>query len=177
MGRQSLLVLPLTVALLATLPGNSWAQTVPNQINPGNATGIQPYNAYGGVRENINLATGNLNQFMPLLTLPGRNGHDLVLGLEHDSKSWNLHHEYEEYTGFDHYWWETEIRVPGAEKWLGLGWYRSGSRLAPESPRAPRYLEAQEFDLHYPLPYGFHPHPGGRQQARLQKPGQVPPLQ
>ncbi len=53
-------------------------------------TGVSPYQSYGGVRENISLASGNLNLQVPLISLPGRNGHDLTLALEYDSSFYNL---------------------------------------------------------------------------------------
>src|SRR5271170_1450971 len=53
-------------------------------------TGISPYQSYGGVRENISLASGNLNLQVPLISLPGRDGHDLTLALEYDSSFYNL---------------------------------------------------------------------------------------
>lgn len=117
----------IAVGLVLVLPRVARAQSAPNQINPGNATGIQPYNTYGGVRENINLATGNLNLQVPLLTLPGRNGHDLVLGLEYDSKMWSLHYFFDPETGFEYYEWEYEGRSPALRTpsgFLGddLGW-------------------------------------------------------
>ncbi len=99
----------LITSLLLGLPVATLAQSQPNQINPANATGIQPYVAYGGVRENINLTNGNLNLQVPLLTLPGRNGLDLGVGLEYDSKLWQLHWEYNEFTSW--WWWDTETQM------------------------------------------------------------------
>ncbi len=119
----------LVLGFLLCLPAAVLGQSSPNQINPGNATGVQPYNVYGGVRENINLSNGNLNLQIPLLSLPGRNGHDVVIGLEYDSKIWSLHHELDEGTGFNHYWWDFEARVPalrtgafGGTLGDGMGW-------------------------------------------------------
>ncbi|MGH7771441.1 MAG: hypothetical protein ACREQA_04320, partial [Candidatus Binatia bacterium] len=105
-----LLIAGLLLALTAALQ----AQSSPTGVNAGNATGIQPYNSYGGVRENINLANGNLNLQIPLLTLPGRNGHDLGIGLEYDSKIWQLHSEFIMETGEWWYWWDVEYRLPAA---------------------------------------------------------------
>src|SRR5947209_382139 len=87
------------------------AQSTPNQVNAGNSTGTDSYNAYGGVRENINLATGDVSLQLPLLTLPGRNGHHLTLGLTYDSKIWSLHHSFDPIQG-DIYWWDLEERLP-----------------------------------------------------------------
>lgn len=115
----------LGLAAVATfLPSLSFAQSTANQINPGNATGVLPYNTYGGARENINLATGNLNLQVPLLTLRGRNGHDLVLGVNYDSKVWTLNYFYDPDTATQSYSWEYEEREPGVTAgYLGhMGW-------------------------------------------------------
>jgi len=101
----------LLIVTLALLPFGVGAQSVPNQVNPSNATGTMPYNTYGGVRENINLATGNVNLQIPLLTLPGRNGHNLTLAVEYDSKLWFVSHWMDEF-GVDHWFWESEWRQP-----------------------------------------------------------------
>src|SRR2546426_12756358 len=66
------------------------AQTAPTQIDANNATGVQAYNLYSGTRENINLATGNLNLTIPLVSLPGRAGNTLDVALEYDSKIWQF---------------------------------------------------------------------------------------
>ncbi|MGE5110967.1 MAG: RHS repeat domain-containing protein [Acidobacteriaceae bacterium] len=50
-------------------------------------SGTQAYQAYDGVRENIDLATGNLNLQIPLVSIPGRNGHNFNIGIEYDSKT------------------------------------------------------------------------------------------
>jgi len=72
--------------LIVLLPAGVRGQSSPVNVDPSNATGTSPYVTYGGVRENINLATGNLNLQIPLLTLPGRNGQNLSVALEYDSK-------------------------------------------------------------------------------------------
>ena len=116
-SRNTLLFGIVLVSILAC-PTVCFAQSTPNQINPGNATGLQPYNAYGGVRENINLATGNANLQIPLLNLPGRKGQDLSLGLEYDSKIWQLHDENDPFYGLL-YLWDNELRNPAVG---GMGW-------------------------------------------------------
>jgi RHS repeat-associated protein len=103
----------LLVALLLLLsPLRTSGQSAPNQINPGNATGVQPYNTYGGVRENVNLPTGNLNLQVPLLKLLGRDGFDVSLSLIYDSKIWILHHDHDIASGQDLYWWDNEYAAP-----------------------------------------------------------------
>ncbi len=87
-------------------------QTIPNQVNAANATGVQAYNAYAGARENIGLANGNLNQYIPLVTLPGRDGHNLEIGLEYHSKIWGFHEYFNPYVNYWSTWWDWERRRP-----------------------------------------------------------------
>jgi YD repeat-containing protein len=87
------------IVLASFLPGFIHAQAIPSQIGPQNATGTQPYEAYGGARENINLANGNLNLQIPLVSLPGRNGHDFSLALNYDSKIWTPSSNYDPTSG------------------------------------------------------------------------------
>lgn len=56
--------------------------------DPTLGAGIQQYSTYEGVRENINLGTGNVMVSVPLLTLPGRNGLNYSVGLIANSQSW-----------------------------------------------------------------------------------------
>ena len=87
---------PLRLLLLALLLALSYsaaslsAQTAPTQIDANNATGVQAYNLYSGTRENINLATGNLNLTIPLVSVPGRAGNTLDVAIEYDSKIWQF---------------------------------------------------------------------------------------
>jgi hypothetical protein len=114
------ILIAASILLLASFPIR--AQDVP-QVNTGSATGVMPYNPYGGVRENINYASGNLNLQVPLLTLPGRNGHNLNLALEYDSKIFMLHH-YSPNAPYNYYW-RSEPRVPSivsSTTNTGLGW-------------------------------------------------------
>jgi hypothetical protein len=104
-GRFLLFVF-LSVSSLAFAFQAGAQSSTPNQITPGTETGTMPYNIYGGVRENINLGTGDLNLQIPLLTLPGRNGHKLSLELVYDSKIWQLHHDFDTTTGLDSFWWD-----------------------------------------------------------------------
>jgi len=57
--------------------------------------GVRPYTPYAGVRENINLTNGNVSLAIPLLELPGRNGLNLNLELQYDSKLWHLDVNYD----------------------------------------------------------------------------------
>jgi RHS repeat-associated protein len=135
---QSLLVLFALIYLAVPV---AMAQSGANQINPGNATGTQPYNLYGGVRENINLSNGNLNLQIPLLTLPGRKGHDLSLALVYDSKIYQLHYETDEFYGGYWYWdWEERLASVGHVGWrVNLPSLWSGATVVIQSPTQPKY--------------------------------------
>ena len=84
------------------------AQSTSTQIDPNTLTGIMPYNTYGGVRENINLATGDLNLRLPLIHLPGRNGLDYSLDLIYDSKQWKLNNYYDPQSGITVLEWDMD---------------------------------------------------------------------
>lgn len=51
-------------------------------------TGIKPNESYDRARENVNIGSGNLNIQIPLVHLPGRNGHDFTLALTYNSQNW-----------------------------------------------------------------------------------------
>lgn len=57
--------------------------------DPNNDTGFHPYETYDGARENISVGSGNVFVSVPLLTLPGRNGHNYVLRLTSNSQAWS----------------------------------------------------------------------------------------
>ena len=61
------------------------------QADPGLGAGVVPHQTYLGEKENINLGTGNVNLQIPLLHLPGRDGHDFSLGLSYSSQIWYVH--------------------------------------------------------------------------------------
>jgi hypothetical protein len=50
--------------------------------------GYYPYQTYDGAKEDINLASGNLTIRLPLIKLPGRNGHDLDFAWTYNSQIW-----------------------------------------------------------------------------------------
>jgi len=56
--------------------------------DPNNDTGIHPYETYDGARENVNFGSGNVFISVPLLTLPGRNGHNYTVSLISNSQTW-----------------------------------------------------------------------------------------
>ena len=94
------------------------AQTAPTQVDSSNATGPTPYASFGGVHENVNLATGDLSLELPLLTLPGRNGHSLSVGLNYDSKIWTLQYMVNPNNPDTWlYFWDQEERMPQIGGW------------------------------------------------------------
>src|ERR1700730_2569571 len=105
--------------LITALPRLVQAQSIPNQIGPQNATGIQAYDPYGGSHEDINLGNGDLHLQIPLLSLPGRDGHNLSLTLNYDSKIWNPHSEYDSVSGQTFYSWDYDDPSTGAVGTLG----------------------------------------------------------
>ena len=112
----------IVVALLvgAAAPQIICAQSAPYSVGPQNATGVQEYNPYGGAHENINLATGDLNLQIPLVTLPGRNGHNFSLSLVYDSKIWQSVTETDPIYGDQYSLWSAEQLTPSVGT---LGWH------------------------------------------------------
>ena len=98
--------LALLVMLVCAGSVVATGQSDPTSVTTANSTGAKPYETYGGARENLNLATGNLNIVIPLLTLPGRNGHDLTVFASYDSKIWQLRNR--KLGGNYVFWWEQE---------------------------------------------------------------------
>ena len=81
------------------------AQTAPaTQITPSNDTGLKPFATYSSDAGNVNLANGNLSLQIPLLSLPGRNGHNLVLAAQYDSKIWTPSATYTSGTDITYNW-------------------------------------------------------------------------
>lgn len=94
-------------------------------LNNNNTTGVMAYAAYDGANESVNLATGDLNVAIPLISLGGRNNLNLTLSALYDSKIWNLHFNCDQFVCPD-YWWGTE--GPGGIN-LGGGWRIGAPRL------------------------------------------------
>jgi RHS repeat-associated protein len=92
------------------------------QAPPNDQTGAAAYQSYGGQHESISLATGNLSLQVPLLTLPGRNGHNLTIALEYDSSFYQLASNLQ--TGAINepppYFWSAENRVPFIDNYWHL---------------------------------------------------------
>src|SRR5271169_6426647 len=117
-------LLPLFALALFSLgfPSDCRSQTGLTQIDSNTTTGPAPYSSFGGVHENINLATGDLTLQVPLLTLPGRNGLDLSVGLTYDSKLWTTNYMVNPNNPDGWlYWWTPEDRQPTVDGGL-TGW-------------------------------------------------------
>ena len=52
-------------------------------------TGIQPNQTYIRGKENVNVGGGNLNIQIPIVQLPGRDGHNLDVSLTYNSQNWS----------------------------------------------------------------------------------------
>lgn len=89
--------------------------------DPNQAQGVHSYQTYDGVTENINLQSGNLHLCVMLVSLPGRNGHDLNVPLCYNSQFNNFTYE-----GAEDELFVTTEYVPGAlgytSPWTGPGW-------------------------------------------------------
>ena len=94
--------------LALTLSVRTFSQDYPAPPSVGNSTGLQPYGTFDGVRENISLGTGDLNLFIPILHLPGRNGLDFDIGLVYDSNIWSLHDTYVVYSNSHNLNWQRD---------------------------------------------------------------------
>ena len=102
-------VLPLM--LTASLIGFVEPTNAQSLITSANANGVQAYNTYSGSRENVNLATGDLDVQIPLLTLPGRKGLDFSLGVQYDSNTESVNGTID-ITGGYSYFFTADDRTP-----------------------------------------------------------------
>src|SRR6202020_2898979 len=78
-------------------------------------TGIRANETYDQGHENISIESGNLNLQIPLVHLPGRNGHDLDLALTYNSQMWTP---------------VASLVTPGNVDSIFIGWTPSTSPLA-----------------------------------------------
>jgi hypothetical protein len=107
--RSLLKFLTLAFALTNYLP--VLAQSAPpTQITPSNETGTNPYGSYSTDAGSVNQSNGNLSLSIPLVSLPGRNGTNLVLAIEYDSKIWTPSASYASPTDII-YQWKSEQRI------------------------------------------------------------------
>ncbi len=92
--------------LFCLAPSYVHGQSAPStQVTPNNQTGLVSYNMYAGDHENVNLATGDLNVQLPLVSLPGRDHHDLTVSLLYDSRIYELKANVDSFFGFTGYSW------------------------------------------------------------------------
>src|SRR5882672_3478270 len=102
-------LLLFSVSIVVGFSGPTAAQTAPpTQITPSNETGTNPYGTYSTGGGDVSLSNGNLSLQIPLITLPGRNGHNFVFAVQYDSKIWTPPATFGN-TGEDiHYIWQAE---------------------------------------------------------------------
>jgi RHS repeat-associated protein len=100
---ENAILCSILALLFCMAPGYARAQS--SQVTPNNQTGIVSYNTYAGDHENVNLATSDLNVALPLVSLPGRNHHDVTLSLLYDSHQWELSAVVDPVYGFLGYSW------------------------------------------------------------------------
>ncbi|HVP44130.1 MAG TPA: hypothetical protein VMS96_11910, partial [Terriglobales bacterium] len=111
----AVLVLALTFAAPAVAQQQSPSVGLAAQTD----TGTRAYIPYDGTVENVNLTNGNLNLKIPLVHLPGRNGFDLDLNLEYDSKMWKNEAAYDAELGLLTSAWLEDVRNP----YVAMGWH------------------------------------------------------
>lgn len=110
--------LVLTAILAFASCAHAQGGVAPAQVTPTNDTGLKSYQTYSGAHENINLANGNLSLEIPLVSLPGRNGLNLNLAVQYNSKIWSPHATYSG-SGDVTYRWQHETDGPPVGD---LGW-------------------------------------------------------
>ena len=66
----------------------SWAQCQSGS-DESVGYGIVPFHTYLGENEHINVGTGNVHVQIPLIQLPGRNGHNYSATLTYNSQIWH----------------------------------------------------------------------------------------
>ncbi|RPJ61955.1 MAG: hypothetical protein EHM23_04910, partial [Acidobacteria bacterium] len=110
----------LTVILLTTLTPTVWAQSDPvnDEMLKNGFYGAGTYT--GNSEYNVNLYNGNLIVAIPLLTLPGRAGHDLHLTMSYNSKQLTR----EEYSQYGVSYWDGRFfqEGPTSGRWLINSW-------------------------------------------------------
>jgi RHS repeat-associated protein len=93
--------------LFCLAPSHVCGQSAPStQVTANNQTGVVSYNTYAGDHENVNLSTGNLSVQLPLVSLPGRDHHDLTVSLLYDSRIYELKANVDSFYGFTGYSWK-----------------------------------------------------------------------
>lgn len=93
--------------LFCLAPSYVRGQSAPStQVTANNQTGVVSYNTYAGDHENVNLSTGDLSVQLPLVSLPGRDHHDLTVSLLYDSRIYELKANVDSFYGFTGYSWK-----------------------------------------------------------------------
>jgi hypothetical protein len=85
------------------------------------AQGYDPSVTYGTVpfqtnlqdSESVNLSNGNLHFQIPLVRLPGRDGHDFVYSMSYNSQIWR-YNDYVDPIGQHHYYWSSNVPWSGS---------------------------------------------------------------
>jgi len=88
-----LLSLPKTLLFLSAFVASEHlgAQITSYEMTtPAIASGPSLPVPYDGADDKVNLSNGNLSINIPLLTLPGRGGNNLTIGISHDSQTYHL---------------------------------------------------------------------------------------
>jgi hypothetical protein len=73
--------------------------------DPSFSYGAVPFQTHLQGQESINLSNGNLHFQIPLVSLPGRNGHDFVYSMSYNSQSW-WGRTYVDGHGVTQYFWQ-----------------------------------------------------------------------
>ena len=89
-GSKLLWPFALTLAYAYTAAAQTtYVPTVPdNMLTPADPIGIPPHASSAGTNESVNLSSGGLSLFIPVLSLPQRGGWTLDLGYVHNSMTY-----------------------------------------------------------------------------------------
>src|ERR1700730_8283145 len=115
--RSPLKFLSVALVLASYMPFARGQSAPPTQITPSNETGTSPYGSYSTDAGSVNLSNGNLSLSIPIISLPGRNGLNVPLTIEYDSKIWTPSASYASPTDIM-YQWKSEQRYSLGD----LGW-------------------------------------------------------
>ena len=91
-ARKSAFTLAILMALCTAICRAQYpAPTEPtNVLTMADPIGLPPQASTDGTSEQVDLANGSLNMFIPAVTLPQRGGHPLVLGFTYNSNQFSL---------------------------------------------------------------------------------------
>src|SRR6266436_2023675 len=74
-------------------------------FNPAYVYGAAPFQTHLQGQENVNLVNGNLHFQIPLVHLPGRDGHDFIYTMSYNSQIWWAN-DYTDGIGQLHNFWQ-----------------------------------------------------------------------